>query len=92
MNTPQTAAEVATALLEKNPDGLTIAQLARQAGALYGTMQCAINRSAGHYIDRWTLNSAGTNWVAVYCLGNDEDAPKPGRRAVDQRRMEAVHA
>lgn len=65
------------ALLKQHPDGLTAAEIAMMTGIAYTSVHNACHRVKGIYVDRWTLNEVGKVWIRVFCLGWDEDAPKP---------------
>lgn len=85
---------VATALrlLGEHPDGLTSVEMSNLSGIRAANIHNTCSRRKGVYIDRWTINDGGNQWVPVYCLGDEEDAPRPTiRPRVYMRAMEASH-
>lgn len=74
------------ALLKQHPDGLTVNEIALMTGISYTSAHNACHRVKGIYVDRWTLNDRGKLWIRVFCLGWEDDAPKPDARPVVYKR------
>ena len=66
------------ALLEKNPDGLTIPEICQHLGIDGPAASASLKRDELTYIDRWTTNPRAGQWLAVWCLASmPADAPRP---------------
>ena len=67
-------------LLGEHADGLTSVEMSKISGICVTNLHNACRRRKGVYVDRWTINEGGNQWVPVFCLGDEPDAPKPTTR------------
>jgi hypothetical protein len=67
-------------LLGEYPDGLTSVEMQNMSGIRAANIHNTCRRRKGVYVDRWTINDGGNQWVPVYRLGDEEDAPRPDIR------------
>jgi len=67
-------------ILNKNPDGMTVRQMAKATGATIQCIQNALPYVDALYVDRWAVNEMGTQWVMVYCLL--EKPPMPAKPTI----------
>lgn len=68
-------------LLRKEPDGLTLVEIASTLAIDIGVARNAIKRMPDAYIDRWVTTPRGP-YAAVWCVVvPPPNCPKPGRSA-----------
>ena len=69
------------AILRKEEDGCTVAELADRLAAQKSSIASAVTRMPDIYIDRWTEAGQGRPYEAIWCVVvPPENCPKPERR------------
>lgn len=64
-------------LLTKNPDGLTVKEIANQSGLSQSCVTLRL-KSMDAYIDRYVKTEKTARLAAVWMLGKEENTPYPG--------------